>query len=300
MIEKSWVGEGMSTSIGLLQQSRLHISYSSSKAERFSIHPRLVFDFHIQHSISGPTPYTLRISNLTGNLTLRSKNILIHLGQLVPLEPFIELGKDASCGLSFGVDLSHQELREIEKFRQGKDLDLITEVKFVGERNDQPQNKQLSRFQLNFRIPKSDWVERMLSDMNFKKVSLIEIPELLNSDFQKIVNHVNDAWKQYSMGEYNRVLTDCRKALEELSKTIRSKGFEKEATIEEKKRKVPDWSKLFGNKELGSIIRNMNKKLLGFVAPGSHAGTSVNREDADFALMTTHGLVNLATKKLVD
>jgi len=289
----------MSTSINLLQ-SLLNISYISSRAESPSIHPRLVFVFHIQHRFPGSARYTLRVSNLTANLTMRSKDLLIYVGQLVPSEPLIELGKDASRDFSFGIDLSHQELREIEKFREGKDLELIIEVKFVGERNDEPQNKELRRFQLGFRIAKSDWVESMLPQMKFKYVSLIEIPALMGSEFQKIVNHVNDAWKQYSMGEYDRVLTDCRKALEELSKTIRSKGFEKEATIKEKKHKVPDWNKLFGNKKLGTIIRNINRKTLGFVAKGSHAGTSINRENADFALMTTHGLVNLATKKLVD
>ena len=287
----------MPTSISILE-SRLLISYKQSRADRDSIRPRLIFDFGIQHVISGATRYTLKLSNLTGNLILRSKD-LIRVGQLVPLDPLIEIVKDASCNLSFGVDLSHQDLREIEKFREGTDLDLIAEVKFVGERNDQPQGKLLSTFTLNFRIPKSDWVERMLSQMKFKNVSLIEIPELMDSEFQKIVNHVNDAWKQYSMGEYNRVLTDCRKALEELSETIKSKGFEKEITDEEKKLKVPDWSKLLGNKKLGSIISDMSRKTLGFVASGSHAGTSINRENADFALMITHGLVNLATKKLV-
>jgi len=289
----------MSTSINLLQ-SRLDITYSLSGAEKLSIHPRLVFNFSFRHSISGALPYDLRVSNLTGNLKMKSENLFIYLGQLVPLYPLITLGKDHTCGIPFSVDLSYPRLREIEKLREGKDLDLLAEVKFIGEQNDQPQNKELSTFQLNFRIPKSDWVEKMLPQLKFKNVSLIEIPDLMGSEFQKIVNHVNDAWKQYSMGEYNRLLTDCRKALEELSKTIRNKGFEKEETNEEKKRKVPDWSKLFGNKNLGSIIKDMNRKTLGFVAPGSHAGTSVNREDADFALMTTHGLVNLATKKLVD
>ena len=42
----------------------------------------------------------------------------------------------------------------------------------------------------------------------------------------------------------------------------------------------------------------LNQKITVFVTPGSHAGKSVNKEDADFALMTTHAITNLAIKKL--
>jgi len=51
--------------------------------------------------------------------------------------------------------------------------------------------------------------------------------------------------------------------------------------------------------DLGKIMEVLNQKITVFVTPGSHAGKSVNKENADFALMTTHAITNLAIKKLL-
>jgi len=101
------------------------------------------------------------------------------------------------------------------------------------------------------------------------------------------------------MGEYDKVLTECRKALEALNKKVKAQGFTKEIKEEQgSKKELPDWDKLFGSSKLGDIIGTINKKLWGFVAPGAHAGKAINREDADFALMITHAITNIVIHKL--
>ena len=292
----------MSAEISLLQHSRLRITYRSSNSQGFSVYPRLVLNFEVIHNISaGTSPYTIAISDFVGHLSMIVEGgPTYYLSQLLPRQSYVSLSGGSTQVLSFGLNLSHYGLRQIEKLREAKDLVLTANIGFVAEIHQQPQTRAVSGFQVQFRIPKSDWVETILPQMGYKTVSLLEIPQLMDPESQQIIDYINGAWKQHSMGEYNRVLSDCRKALEALSTKIRKKGFEKDISEEEgRKRKVPDWGKLLGNKDLGGILGTLNQKITGFVTPGSHAGKSVNKEDADFALMTTHAIVNLASKKLL-
>ena len=97
------------------------------------------------------------------------------------------------------------------------------------------------------------------------------------------------------MGDYDKVLVECRKSLEALASHVRDKGLE----IEENGKKLPDWDKLLGDKDSGSMLETMFQKMRGFVAPGSHAGRSSSRDEAEFALMVTHAIVNLGLRKLM-
>jgi len=179
-------------------------------------------------------------------------------------------------------------------------LQFTAKFAFTAEIQGNPQTRTQSNFSLGFKIPKSDWVETLLPVLGLKTVSLIEIPKLSDPEFQEIISHVDDAWKQYSMGEYHRVLTDCRKALESLASVVKDKGYKKSKEQEGKKRTFPDWGKLLGNEDLGDTVGIINKKARAFIVPAAHAGRTINREDADFALMITHAIVNLITRKLAE
>jgi ABC-type dipeptide/oligopeptide/nickel transport system permease component len=41
----------------------------------------------------------------------------------------------------------------------------------------------------------------------------------------------------------------------------------------------------------------VHENVFGYDSLGAHIGKSINREDADFAMLTTHALVVLLTKK---
>jgi hypothetical protein len=167
-------------------------------------------------------------------------------------------------------------------------------IYFVGEQQGAPQTKQNSQVGMQIRIPKSDWVERILPRIGYKDVALLEIPRLVAPDYKDVVDYQNEAWRQFMMGDYDKVLVECRKTLEALGTRVKEKGLER--TVEGKA--VPDWDKLLGNDDSGSMLEVMFQKLRGFVAPGSHAGRSSSREEAEFALMVTHAIANLALKKL--
>jgi hypothetical protein len=186
----------------------------------------------------------------------------------------------------------------MEKLRQGKDLQLQIQLSFVAEVQQQPPIRQPITIQLDERIAKSDWAEKILPQLGFKDVALIEIPKIERPEFGDSISRINEAWKQYSMGEYDKVLTECRKAMEALVAVVKGKGFEKETGDEKGKKAGADWKKALGHEEIGEIIEAVVQKHFGFLAPGSHYGKGINREDAEFALMLTHGLINFVCKKL--
>lgn len=166
------------------------------------------------------------------------------------------------------------------------------------EVHQQPQTRSSSSVTVSFRIPKSDWVEKILPQLKYKDVALLEIPRLEDVEFADVVEYINAAWKYHSMGEYSQVLGECRKALETLTTKVKNKGLEKEVMEEGKRRIILDWNKLLGSDEIGEIVGSICQKTWGFVTPGAHAGKTINREDADFALMVTHAMANFVSRKL--
>ena len=272
-----------------------------------SIRPRLIFGFDFTQSNKPNAPIlptglsALELGDFAVELKLVPQNSgnMIYVGYLIPRQPFVTLPANVRTNLTFNLDLDHHELREIEKLREAKDLNLLVNFFFTAENQSQPKTKTMQSAQIIIKVPKSDWVEKFLPDLGVKTVSLIEIPQLIgDSEFSETISHVDDAWKQYSMGEYHRVLTDCRKAIECLAEKIKSKGFVKEEIAQEgKKIIVPDWDKFLVNEELGDVVATINKKISRITATGAHPGRIICREDADFTLMTTHAMVNLILRK---
>ncbi len=139
------------------------------------------------------------------------------------------------------------------------------------------------------------WVEKILPSFEFKSISLLEIPKI-DPNFTEIINHIEEAHRQNSMSKPKNVLIECRKALETLTLEVKKRGFKKK--IDNKP--VPDWSELFKDKNTGDIIGTINQKLNAFLVPGAHAGSAISREEADFALLVTHGIVMMVSEKLIE
>ena len=79
---------------------------------------------------------------------------------------------------------------------------------------------------------------------------------------------------------------------------MKEKGFVKEIEEKGEKKIVPDWEKALAHKEMGNIIEVFVQKLFGFLAPGAHYGKSINREDAELAIMCTHAIINFIARKI--
>ena len=281
--------------------SRLIFTYSRVTPETFTIVPRLRFDIGVNYILQAGQPaYSIILSYTRSELKIVSREgSPIYVSMLIPEQPFYILSPGSSTTSRFYADLDHYKLAQIEKIREGKDIQMHIELTFIAEVQQQPPIKQPGMIFIKERIPKSDWVEIILPQLRFKDVVLLEIPKIEKPELSEVISKINEAWKRYSMGEYGNVLTECRKAMEALTTIIKNLGFQKEITDEKGKRTVPDWEKIVANEELGKILEVIIQKYFGFLSPGAHYGKSINKEDAELAIMFAHGLTNFISKKLI-
>jgi hypothetical protein len=215
-----------------------------------------------------------------------------YIGNLVPSLPLVHFGSSGRTTVTYSIDLDHYLLSQIEKIREGKDVQFSARIMFVvraelPEKVTEPYTYDMR----DIRIAKSDWAEIILSQMKFKEVILFEFPKLEDGNFSNVISCINRAWKQYLDGEYSNVLTECRKALEAFKSVASDRGLiDGNAEV--------DWEKIAQNKEIGDLMSEFYRKLWRFVQHGAHIGKAINREDADFSLISTYALINFALKKL--
>jgi hypothetical protein len=215
----------------------------------------------------------------------------LYVGTLMPQNYFSPVQPNVQYSYSFAIDLDYYVISQLEKSRDGKDLQLLLLLKFIAKAQA-PQPYTVSpQINLNLRIPKSDWVEVYLPQMKFRDVQLLEFPKLDSFDFKEGIDHLNNAWKQYGFGEYDKVLSECRMTLEKAKELLKKKNLLKEDDI--------DWQQILRTDRAGEYVSNIHKNVWGYASLGAHIGKSINREDADFALLTTYALLNLLTKKIV-
>jgi hypothetical protein len=285
-------------------QFTLRFEYKHAAPEELSVVPRLNFDVEVTYiTMPKGQEYAVELNYMPSKLKIISKEgQVIYTSSLIQDSPFPRMSPDTPTTTRFYTELDHYRLAQVEKIREGGDLQIRMELSFIINIYSfgNLAMRLPSGVSIDGRIPKSDWVERILPQLKFKDVSLIEIPKIENPEFGEVINEINDAWKQYSMGEYDKVLTGCRKAMEALGNIVKNKGLEKEVPDEKgEKKTVPDWEKAVGDEKIGEIIAAFVKKLFGFLSPGSHYGKSINREDAELAILTTHALANYVARKLL-
>jgi hypothetical protein len=291
----AWLGENI----------LLHLSLVSVTVDQPSVRPRLIFAFELANSAKKGTRsydsdrqtdivFGMMVSEVR-QLTSKGES---YIGNLIPKNILESQTINSRGGFQLCLDSNVYEIGEIEKLREAKDLQLTITLWLVAEaKGDEKRTNNC--FQIRYRIPKSDWVENFLPALGVKNVSLIEIPQLTAPEFQETISLLNDAWKQYSLGEYSRVLSDCRKAMEITSQKVKEQGFVETVVNKESGEKniYPDWNKFTENEELGDAMAAINRKLFRLSSTGAHGMRNIAKEDANFVLMTTHAMVNLVVQK---
>jgi hypothetical protein len=201
---------------------------------------------------------------------------------------------EGSTYFNFVAELDYYLLSQIETNRNG-DLTLEIFVKFADVKNQ----RGLAVFNMNgITITKSDWIEKFLHDLKYKEIMIFEMPKITNPEFQEVVDHFNKAFKRNQSNEHKEVLSECRQAMEAFKDVAKKKGFTKsEKNGDGKDVDVVDYKKLL-NDDLGKEMSEMHRKIVMFLTTGSHHGKSIDKEDADFALMVTYALINLGLNKM--
>jgi hypothetical protein len=205
--------------------------------------------------------------------------------------------------LEFDLTLDHYTLYEIEKVRGNGDLNLVALLTFQAYPVNEPSKMESYPIDpCEIHIPKSEWVEKILPALNYKNVALVEMPRLEYPKLNKAIDMLNAAWRSYSMGDIDDVLVKSRGVLEELGNQVKGAGFEKEelATVKQGKQsmvKRPDWKQFLHSDSKGDIVKNITKKMFGFVAAGAHPGSILEMNHAYFALLQIFSLTHLIVSR---
>ncbi len=284
-----------------VRDSKLTFECRDISVDTLSLVPRLRLCLDVRLLSRGPGQpgYSITVDIERGELKITTKEgshpLYLYVGYFIPEKRTHTLSSGDSVTICMYADLDHYRLARIEKIREGGDIKGYV-VLYVTIKMETEVRFEHSWVQI--RIPKSDWVEEFLPQLKYKEVFLVEMPKLERPELSDAITKINEAWRMYSMGEYDKVLVECRKALESLETTIKNMGFQVKSEEEGKEKTVPDWGGALGHKEMGELIKVIVQKLFGFLAPAAHAGKSINREDAELAIMFTYALINFFAKKL--
>lgn len=222
-----------------------------------------------------------------------------YIGTALAMQPYTLAGQQT---ITLYLDLDYYKIQQIEKIRKGDDFKLeliMSGLATAIKNNAKTVTAGFSPQAMEYELPKSKWIEKFLRRFDFKHVRLFEFPEILPpASLNEAIQHIDNGWTQFSSGHYNKVLADCRLALEEVSTIVKKAGFKrKDKDDEGKEIEVPDWKKIFESENISDPYRHIFQKLMGFAAVGAHTGKSINNEDALFALMITHALIYYIVEK---
>ncbi|MBA7669028.1 hypothetical protein ES703_77154 [subsurface metagenome] len=186
--------------------------------------------------------------------------------------------------------------RAREKIRANKDIKMILNLQFTIVKRD----KQIIRYgsatgsPLQPEIAQSTWVTEFLPIFNYKEVQLIEIPKIQSDVHMRLIEYLDNAWRYNYMGQYDVVLINCRRIIEELDGILKDRGFSKEKSLDEGRViTVADWRGFLNQGEVGKYVEDITENIRRFCNRAAHTGKAITKEDADYALLTTHATINL-------
>jgi hypothetical protein len=96
------------------------------------------------------------------------------------------------------------------------------------------------------------------------------------------------------MGQFDVVLLNCRKIIEELDSILKDKGFSIKKPLDDgRDMTVTDWRGFISQGDIGKYVEDTTENIRRFCNRATHSGNAIAKEDADYALLTTHATINL-------
>jgi hypothetical protein len=166
-----------------------------------------------------------------------------------------------------------------------------------------PSEIQEYQVTIEAEIAKSTWVEEILPKLSYNNVAMIEFPKLEYQSLEEPIDRINAAWKSYSSGDIEEVLTNCRKALESLGRKVKEAGYLRSEQKHDKDGKeitvtYPDWKKFFDSESKSQIIGGISRKMFDFLAPGAHAAeTILEMNHGYFAILQIFSLTHFVISR---
>ena len=206
-------------------------------------------------------------------------------------------------GMTFKFMISYNTIDEIEKIRKGNlllsfafnvQISFLTDI-IIQDRNGKATEKSVvtdnhvATTQVQFEIEQSFWINKILKEIKFPSVTLVELPrfnQVVPPEYDLSIKEFEEASKYFSQGDYDKVVSHCRSAIEPF------------------KRKLPELKEFIKTKsemDWASNILNATDDWLDKVIKATSSFTSkthhvpsvghFGRTDAEIIMMITTGII---------
>jgi len=271
--------------------NKFGVSISEVRPDINSLYPSIRIDLELTHKQNGP----FSVSNPIGHVRIESEEKKLFAGALHFEFSMIELNVGGHHSTSAHLVLDPYRILQIEKIRANKNIKATLNMQFSILKRE----RQSVRFSntttgtLQFEIAQSKWITEFLPAFNYREVSLIEVPKLESDQYSRVIEYLDDAWRYNFMGQYDIVLINCRRAIEELGDIVRGFGFSMKKSLDDGREiTVADWRSYLNQGEVGKYFEEITESIRRFCNRAAHSGKSINKEDADYALLATHATAN--------
>lgn len=216
------------------------------------------------------------------------------------IHPIISItSPELKSGEWLEFQLDETALEVIEKSRKGN-LNFTINLKFqilirplggLDGNLKQASGIILGEASIPFVVPKSEWVENLLSDFGYKTFKMFEIPLShlqLNEAYPDIISEFNEADDYFRKQDYNKCVAHCRSTLDALHRNLKK--------IKEKVDSESNFKWLESiNATTLEFITQLDKENFQLASKTHHPGNkrSFNRFEAQSFYLITLGLLNI-------
>jgi len=240
-------------------------------------------------------PNDIHSFNLSGiRAVLRLYNPSIQLSE-VNLPVGIHVHRDEyKQGVWFHFPISEKAIHLIEKNRTGA-VGFIVEIHTqttLLTKSQRPEILVQNEYAhpLQFNVPRSEWVEKILPKLGYRTFKLFEIPLLhdkLNEAYSDIITEFELATEYFNKPDYNKCVAHCRHTLDSLKrnlKKIKELGDSETAF---------QWLKAV-DQHTFEWIDNVEKNTAALAGKTHHSGLKrdFKRWEAESIYLVTMGLMN--------
>jgi len=145
---------------------------------------------------------------------------------------------------------------------------------------------------INFEIPRSKWVEKILPGLGFKNLRLVEVPmshENLKEAYDDIVAEFDQAEHYFNLHDYTKCVSHCRHTLDALHRNLRSIKNESKSETGFK------WLETTSAETL-QWLTALDKSTYGLTSKTHHSGPAEKKEfsryEAEAIYLVILGLLN--------
>ncbi|MCC7303491.1 MAG: hypothetical protein IT233_12700 [Bacteroidia bacterium] len=240
------------------------------------------------------------ITSINAKLKLGTPDVLLS-ERHVPFGYFIQQREEWERGELFKFLLDDRAIAKIEKHRKG-DIrfhielqivaSLMTEFHFSDQRMIRGGDGSIvDSCNLQFSIPRSIWIEKILPDLGHQSFRLVEIPlghKQLKEAYSDIIFEFNKAEDYFNQTDYNKCVAHCRNTLDALTRNLKK--------IKERKPSESSFKWLEGiDKATFSWIDELNKTNSAISSKSHHSGQKkeFTRHEAESIYLVILGLLNL-------